>query len=70
MLCDGYKSLDRMEEADFISRLLHCVKSKDQFFHVARSIIQEGELIGLFDAVKFRPNIVGQPDPNEVKKNT
>jgi len=65
MICEKYKhTMDANEDLQFISELIHCVKSDNHFFDVARSVIEEGKRNGLFDKVEFRPNLIGKPDIN------
>jgi hypothetical protein len=64
MICEKFKALPHMDAQDYISELLHSVKSDNELFEAGRQIIARAKEMGLFDKVKFRPDITNKEKPD------
>jgi hypothetical protein len=56
-----FKKLDNIEQSIFISKLLHAVKNSNEYFMFADSVVNNAELDGMFNEVKFGSEVYKEP---------
>lgn len=57
MICKEFLELEPIEQSTYLGKLIHAVQNDLKFFQFGKDLIEMAELKGLFDKVKFHPDI-------------
>ena len=57
MICNEYLNLDPLEQSLYTGKLIHAVQNDSEFYKLGKQLIELAEIKGLFEKVKFHPDI-------------